>query len=60
MARGRASPVQRAIETTDFNGLRGEPAGDRTRDPVIKSHVLYRLSYGLAVRVCTGGPVAGQ
>jgi hypothetical protein len=25
----------------------GEPPGDRTRDPVIKSHVLYRLSYGL-------------
>ena len=26
----------------------GEPAGTRTQDPVIKSHVLYRLSYGLA------------
>jgi hypothetical protein len=25
----------------------GEPAGTRTQDPVIKSHVLYRLSYGL-------------
>jgi hypothetical protein len=24
-----------------------EPAGTRTQDPVIKSHVLYRLSYGL-------------
>jgi hypothetical protein len=25
----------------------GEPAGTRTQDPMIKSHVLYRLSYGL-------------
>jgi hypothetical protein len=28
--------------------LLGERAGDRTQDPVIKSHVLYRLSYALA------------
>ena len=27
-----------------------EPAGTRTQDPMIKSHVLYRLSYGLALR----------
>ncbi len=27
--------------------LFGEPAGTRTQDPVIKSHVLYRLSYRL-------------
>jgi hypothetical protein len=26
----------------------GEPAGIRTRDPLIKSQVLYRLSYGLS------------
>jgi hypothetical protein len=25
----------------------GEPVGIRTRDPLIKSQVLYRLSYGL-------------
>ena len=25
----------------------GEPAGIRTQDPMIKSHVLYRLSYRL-------------
>ncbi len=25
----------------------GEPDGIRTHDPMIKSHVLYRLSYGL-------------
>ncbi len=25
----------------------GEPAGIRTQDPMIKSHVLYQLSYGL-------------
>src|SRR5690242_6939756 len=30
----------------------GEPGGTRTRDPMIKSHVLYRLSYGL-VRCAT-------
>jgi hypothetical protein len=28
--------------------LSGERAGARTQDPVIKSHVLYRLSYALA------------
>jgi hypothetical protein len=28
--------------------LLGERAGARTQDPVIKSHVLYRLSYALA------------
>ena len=28
--------------------LFGERAGDRTQDPVIKSHVLYSLSYALA------------
>ncbi|MEA2923731.1 MAG: hypothetical protein QOD25_853, partial [Alphaproteobacteria bacterium] len=38
----------------------GEPGGTRTRDPMIKSHVLYRLSYGLGPRVCTGGLVRGQ
>ena len=27
----------------------GEPAGIRTQDPMIKSHVLYRLSYRLGV-----------
>ena len=31
----------------DFFGERG---GDRTHDPVIKSHVLYRLSYALALK----------
>jgi hypothetical protein len=25
----------------------GEPGGTRTHDPMIKSHVLYQLSYGL-------------
>jgi len=27
---------------------------------MIKSHVLYRLSYGLGPRVCTDGLVRGQ
>ena len=31
----------------NFNCLGGERAGARTQDPVIKSHVLYRLSYAL-------------
>ncbi len=29
------------------NGKAGEPAGTRTRNPNIKSVVLYQLSYGL-------------
>jgi hypothetical protein len=29
----------------------GERAGIRTLDPVIKSHVLYQLSYALAWRI---------
>ena len=30
----------------DLVGLNtGEPGGTRTRDPVIKSHMLYQLSY---------------
>ena len=33
--------------------LDGEPGGTRTRDPMIKSHVLYRLSYGLHVQTRT-------
>jgi hypothetical protein len=36
----------------------GERAGDRTQDPVIKSHVLYRLSYALAFKArCVGAPL---
>ena len=33
--------------------LLGEPGGTRTHDPLIKSQVLYRLSYGLRV-ACVG------
>ena len=29
--------------------LNGEPAGARTRDTLIKSQVLYQLSYGLII-----------
>ena len=29
----------------------GERAGARTQDPVIKSHVLYRLSYALSLSI---------
>jgi hypothetical protein len=28
--------------------IKSEPGGIRTRDPLIKSQMLYRLSYGLA------------
>src|SRR5690349_16178230 len=31
-------------------GLHGERGGTRTLDPMIKSHVLYRLSYALTCR----------
>ena len=39
-------PVIADLCGTD-NGVSGEPAGIRTQDPMIKSHVLYQLSYGL-------------
>ena len=40
---------RRAAEEPDVLGrIRGEPGGTRTRDPMIKSHVLYQLSYALA------------
>ncbi len=34
--------------TMKNNRFIGEPGGIRTRDPLIKSQMLYRLSYGLA------------
>jgi hypothetical protein len=34
-------------------GVLGEPGGIRTHDPMIKSHVLYRLSYGLRAPLLT-------
>src|SRR3954471_24292074 len=40
-----ALPVQSAVGT--FAGKLGERGGIRTHDPMIKSHVLYRLSYAL-------------
>jgi hypothetical protein len=33
-----------------YREIIGEPDGIRTHDPLIKSQVLYRLSYGLTVR----------
>ncbi len=38
-----------------FRDRNGEPGGIRTRDPLIKSQVLYRLSYGLGGRARTIG-----
>jgi hypothetical protein len=43
---GRLAPGQH--KTAILLGYFGEPGGIRTHDPMIKSHVLYRLSYGLA------------
>ena len=34
-------------DAQEVSSFSGEPGWDRTSDPVIKSHVLYRLSYGL-------------
>lgn len=49
---GWSSPWSSASsgETWLVGGMGGERAGTRTRDPMIKSHVLYRLSYALASR----------
>ena len=38
----------------------GERGGTRTHDPMIKSHVLYRLSYALTRALCRGRTPAGQ
>ena len=35
------------VEVRDVDRLYGERGGTRTLDPMIKSHVLYRLSYAL-------------
>ena len=43
-----------------YSYLVGEPAGTRTQDNLIKSQVLYHLSYGLLRRVCRGASRAGQ
>ena len=54
-------PLTAAKLRLDFESFRkanchlisiGEPGGTRTRDPMIKSHVLYRLSYGLFQKDC--------
>jgi hypothetical protein len=37
-------------ETVVTKGFIGERGGTRTHDPMIKSHVLYRLSYALTCR----------
>jgi hypothetical protein len=37
-------------ETPAAEGFFGERGGTRTLDPMIKSHVLYRLSYALTCR----------
>jgi hypothetical protein len=50
----RNSPQQRNLEVTRklnlTRGLIGERGGNRTHDPLIKSQMLYLLSYALAAR----------
>jgi hypothetical protein len=51
----RGGPVRKY--TNNFWMIAGEPAGTRTQDHLIKSQVLYQLSYGLAaadVEACAG------
>src|SRR3984957_1412828 len=44
----RANPAPQIQKLPIFTiAYIGEPGGIRTHDPMIKSHVLYRLSYGL-------------
>ena len=43
----------------NYSCLRSEPAGTRTQDPLIKSQVLYRLSYGLRACLCVYGACFG-
>lgn len=45
--RSRVTSRSKNAENLDGKGFFGERAGARTQDPVIKSHVLYRLSYAL-------------
>jgi hypothetical protein len=45
------------MEPLDFIG---EPGGIRTHDPMIKSHVLYRLSYGLTCHINSLRNSSGQ
>ncbi len=40
--------------------MSGERGGTRTHDPMIKSHVLYRLSYALTCAVCRCQVRVGQ
>ena len=49
----------RACAGLFFVGI-GERGGTRTLDPMIKSHVLYHLSYALTAALCRGRLGAGQ
>ena len=42
---GRVQRTKKAEVINNFRFLTGERAGIRTRDPLIKSQMLYRLSY---------------
>ena len=49
------SPRPTALDSRNRKSLgpHGERAGIRTRDPLIKSQMLYRLSYGLTTKECS-------
>src|ERR1041385_4309331 len=49
----------RLAEARDLQGFCGERAGTRTQDLLIKSQLLYRLSYALAKAGCVGAAVTG-
>ena len=42
--------AQRHLSIAEDDDLHGERGGTRTHDPMIKSHVLYHLSYALTRR----------
>jgi hypothetical protein len=46
----RGKPQRLFEQDIQIFGLFGERGGTRTLDPMIKSHVLYRLSYALTRR----------
>ena len=51
------SPVPEIAKILD---LYGERDGTRTHDHLIKSQVLYQLSYALLFRLCRGAGLPGQ
>ena len=51
---------RQAVDNKKEHFRDGEPGGTRTRDPMIKSHVLYHLSYALIARAVYGWGSCGS